>query len=112
MFPLEDLEFLPSEIDFRIVQVRHPMERLLGTWRHLFNDGGWRSLEHPEFVNKYENSYSKIDFPNFVEEVVLKDKFPRTESELDDLVIIIRVFISTLITHDKSFLTSFTNNLL
>ena len=42
-------------------------------------------MEHPEFVDKYENSYSKIDFPNFVEEVVLKDKFPRTESELDDL---------------------------
>ena len=42
-------------------------------------------MEHPEFLDMYENSYYTIDFSNFVKEVVLKDKFPKTESELDDL---------------------------
>ena len=65
---LEEEEFSLSYMNKNIVQVRHPMERLLGTWRHLFNDEGWKSLENPEFVDVFEEFYSKTDFPRFVED--------------------------------------------
>ena len=35
----------PGQFHTRILQVRHPMERLLGTWRHVFKNGGWKLLE-------------------------------------------------------------------
>ena len=28
--------------DLRLLQVRHPLERLLATYRHLFKNGGWK----------------------------------------------------------------------
>ena len=58
----------------RIVQVRHPMERLLSTWRHLFKNGGWRSLDHtfryfPWVQKQFESFYSNISWVYFVEEI-------------------------------------------
>ena len=74
----------------RIVQVRHPMERLLSTWRHLFKNGGWRSLDHtfrnyPSVQKQYETLYSNISWPVFVQELVLGDKFHKTEEEMEDI---------------------------
>lgn len=40
----------PKYPEVRILQVRHPFERLLSTYRHLFKNGGWKSLE----LNKNE----------------------------------------------------------
>merc|ERR1712061_481160 len=35
----------PEKPELRLLQVRHPLERLLATWRHLFKNGGWKSLD-------------------------------------------------------------------
>lgn len=74
----------------RIVQVRHPMERLLSTWRHLFKNGGWRSLDHtfrnfPSIQGQFESVYSNISWPFFVQELVLEDKFHKSEEEMEDI---------------------------
>ena len=80
---LAECKDCPNEKHVRIIQVRHPMERLLATWRHVFKNGGWKSLEHNS--EKYGPSYSHVDWKYFIEEVVLKDKYSKTESELDNL---------------------------
>ena len=80
----------PGQFHTRILQVRHPMERLLGTWRHVFKNGGWKLLElevmsRPELYSQYEELYGNITWYQFIEEVVLGDKFSRTEAQLDQL---------------------------
>ena len=66
------------------------MERLLGTWRHVFKNGGWKLLEleamaRPELYTHYEELYGNITWYQFIEDVVLGDKFSRTEAQLDQL---------------------------
>ena len=61
-------------------QVRHPLERLLATWRHLFKNGGWKSLDgvastKPEAKKEMEKTMAGFTWNYFVEEVVLKDTF-------------------------------------
>ena len=76
--------------ELKIVQVRHPLERLLSTWRHLFKNGGWRSLDHtfrnfPQVQKKFESLYSNISWTYFVEEIVLHDRFHKTEEQMNDV---------------------------
>merc|ERR1712083_1165749 len=40
----------PKHVRSHLMQVRHPFDRLLSTWRHIFNSGGWRLLER-QFVD-------------------------------------------------------------
>ena len=35
-----------GEENYNLPQVRHPFERLVSAYRHLFLHGGWRLLEH------------------------------------------------------------------
>ena len=35
----------PDNFHKKIVQVRHPFEHLLSTWRHIFEGGGWKLLD-------------------------------------------------------------------
>lgn len=66
------------------------MERLLATWRHLFKNGGWKSLDgvastKPEAKKEMEKTMAGFTWNYFVEEVVLKDTFVnKTEAELDN----------------------------
>jgi len=79
----------PSTTQLRLVQVRHPLERLLATYRHVFKNGGWKALDNNYQGNKtmeqeYNKFYSK-DWPEFVEEVVLRDELHKSEEELEHL---------------------------
>ena len=71
-------------------QVRHPLERLLATWRHLFKNGGWKSLDgvaatKPEAKKEMEKKLATFTWNYFVDEVVLKDTFVnKSEVELDN----------------------------
>ena len=61
--------------------MRHPFDRLLSTWRHIFHSGGWRLLErqfvdNPELAKDFEAAYENITWPVFVRELVLKAQTP------------------------------------
>ena len=61
--------------------MRHPFDRLLSTWRHIFHSGGWRLLErqfvdNPELAKDFEAAYENITWPLFVRELVLKPQTP------------------------------------
>ena len=66
------------------------MERLLATWRHLFKNGGWKSLDglastKPEAKKEMEKKMAGFTWNYFVDEVVLKDTFVnKSEVELDN----------------------------
>ena len=66
------------------------MERLLATWRHLFKNGGWKSLEgvdaiKPQVREKMEKRLAGFTWNYFVEEIVLKDTFVNeSKVELDN----------------------------
>ena len=66
------------------------MERLLATWRHLFKNGGWKSLDgvaatKPEARKEMEKKLATFTWNYFVDEVVLKDTFVnKSEVELDN----------------------------
>ena len=66
------------------------MERLLATWRHLFKNGGWKSLDglastKPEAKKEMEKKMAQVTWNYFVDEVVLKDTFVnKSEVELDN----------------------------
>ena len=70
-----------------LLQVRHPLERLLATWRHVFKNGGWKSLDGStgQARKALETGFAKFSWNYFVEEVVLQDRFfNRTEEEMDN----------------------------
>eukprot|EP00090_Calanus_glacialis_P012606 TRINITY_DN21202_c0_g1_i1.p1 TRINITY_DN21202_c0_g1~~TRINITY_DN21202_c0_g1_i1.p1 ORF type:complete len:347 (-),score=75.10 TRINITY_DN21202_c0_g1_i1:75-1115(-) len=78
-----------STAGLKLVQVRHPLERLLATYRHIFKNGGWKALDlnyqgNPKLEQEYVNFFSK-DWPYFVEEIVLKDEYHKTEEDLEEL---------------------------
>ena len=61
--------------------MRHPFDRLLSTWRHIFHSGGWRLLErqfvdNPELAKDFEAAYENITWPVFIRELVLKAQTP------------------------------------
>ena len=66
----------PENLHRKIVQVRHPFERLLSTWRHIFKGGGWKLLEkrfvaNPELANVLESEYQKITWKVFINNLLL-----------------------------------------
>ena len=85
----QDKNNCPASTDLRLLQVRHPLERLLATYRHIFKNGGWKALDlnyqgNPALEEEYRHFFSK-SWPYFVEEVVLKDKYQKTEADLEQL---------------------------
>ena len=66
------------------------MERLLATWRHLFKNGGWKSLDgaaatKPDLKKEMEKKLASFTWNYFVEEVVLKDTFvKKSEVEMNN----------------------------
>ena len=67
----------PDIPDRRLMQVRHPFERILSTWRHIFHSGGWRLLEtrfvsDPLVARQSQAEYENITWPQFVRHYVLR----------------------------------------
>ena len=73
-----------------ILQVRHPFERLVSTYRHVFKAGGWKSLDemysrNPRLEQLFTQFFNK-SWTEFVEEVVIQNSFPITEDNLRNTV--------------------------
>ena len=80
----------PKKPELKIMQVRHPFERLLSAYRHLFKNGGWKPLDlswsnDKELEQFYIKLFSK-SWPEFVTDIIINNEFRLTESELDDIV--------------------------
>ena len=74
----------------RILQVRHPFERLVSTYRHVFKAGGWKSLDqmysaNPRLEQLFTRFFNK-SWTEFVEEVVIQNSFPISEENLRNTV--------------------------
>ena len=71
----------PTRLHGRLAQVRHPFERLLSSWRHIFHSGGCRLLESrfvedPALAAEFEATYENITWPVFVRDLVLRTGGP------------------------------------
>ena len=84
-----DAEKCPESSNIKIIQVRHPFERLLSTYRHLFKNGGWKSLDGSHLTDPgLEQEFSKVfskSWPQFVEEVIIQDELYIEEDDLRDV---------------------------
>ena len=82
-------EGCPEKPELKIMQVRHPFDRLLSSYRHIFKNGGWKALDLFWQKNKtIEDFYIKFfskSWPDFVEDVVIKNEFVLSEDQLDNL---------------------------
>ena len=70
--------------------VRHPFERLVSTYRHVFKAGGWKSLDeiysrNPTVQELFTKFFNK-SWTEFVEEVVIQNSFPISEENLRNRV--------------------------
>ena len=78
----------PKFPEVRILQVRHPFERLLSTYRHLFKNGGWKSLELNKDEKEIEDTltlmFSKT-WQEFIDDVIIKNQLFISEENLNDL---------------------------
>ena len=79
----------PSFPDVKIIQVRHPFERLLSTYRHVFKNGGWKSLDSsylhdPALEQMFTKVFSK-SWPQFVEEIIINNELFIPEDSLRDV---------------------------
>ena len=84
-----DVKKCPDTSDIKIIQVRHPFERLLSTYRHLFKNGGWKSLDaahlsDPKLEQDFIRLFSK-SWPQFVEEVVIQNELYIKEDDLRNI---------------------------
>ena len=83
---LSDPENCPSKPELKIIQVRHPFERLLSTYRHVFKSGGWRTLEDgymedPQLEKLFVKVFSK-SWPQFVQDVIIENQFRLADSHI------------------------------
>ena len=68
----------------KLVQVRHPFIRLFSAWADLFQNKGWELQFHFEqLLNIDDDYFNNISWENFVNEVVIDNKFDITKSVLD-----------------------------
>ena len=74
----------PSKVNIRIVQVRHPLARLLAAYRHVFKNSGWRSLQGKSRLGPEQVAIFSASWQEFVENIVLGDYFNRTEAVMED----------------------------
>ena len=79
----------PAQTGLRIVQVRHPFERLLSSYRHVFQNEGWKTLDtnwqnDKELETFFIGLFSK-SWPEFVENIIINNGFFISEDDLDDL---------------------------
>ena len=74
------------ETSLRMVQVRHPFERLLSGYRHIFMNKGWRNLETSWHFDKHLEMklmeiFSKT-WPEFVENIIINNGLFIPEEDL------------------------------
>ena len=75
--------------EVKIIQVRHPFERLLSTYRHVFKNGGWKSLDasymkEPKIEQFFNKVFSKT-WPDFVDEIILDNQLDISEENLRNI---------------------------
>ena len=76
----------PSMTGLRMVQVRHPFERLLSGYRHIFLNKGWRNLGNWQFetqMEEFKEMFSKT-WPEFVENIIINNGLFIPDEDLDD----------------------------
>jgi len=79
----------PGHVGLKMVQVRHPLERLLATWRHIFRNGGWKTLDQTNssdigLQTRREELFSNLSWSNFVNRLVLADELDTQEEDMED----------------------------
>ena len=75
--------------EVKIIQVRHPFERLLSTYRHVFKNGGWKSLDasyikEPNIEQFFIRVFSK-SWPDFVDEIIIQNQLDISEDNLRNI---------------------------
>ena len=75
--------------EVKIIQVRHPFERLLSTYRHVFKNGGWKSLDasyikDPKIEQFFNRVFSK-SWPDFVDEIIIQNQLDISEDNLRNI---------------------------
>ena len=78
----------PTQTEMKIIQVRHPFERLVSSYRHIFKNGGWKTLDSfwsddKKLEESYKNIFSK-SFQQFVDEILVRNQFYISEDHFDD----------------------------
>ena len=79
----------PVQTELRIVQVRHPFERLLSSYRHVFKNGGWKTLDqnwqHDKETENFFNEMFSKSWRQFVANIIVNNGFFISEENLDNL---------------------------
>ena len=79
----------PEAPEIKIIQVRHPFERVISTYRHIFKNGGWKTIdrfwEKDQVLNSYYQKLFSKTFQEFVTDVIINNEFEISEEFLDDV---------------------------